>query len=95
MSNSDDKIKNSKRRHRDDIAVDKQVRIAKQNNLDVEQPHKYSKRHVMNCGNPGCSLCANPRKIFNQPTIQEKKIFQDIDNIRDKKNNGFGYNEEN
>ena len=95
MSNDQDKFKNSKRRHADETAVKRQTKIAKDNGIPFKEPHKFAKHHATNCGNPHCVLCANPRKVFNQPTIQEKKLFQDIDNIRDKKNNGFGYNEEN
>jgi hypothetical protein len=30
----------------------------------------------MDCGQPGCLLCGNPRKAFEQKTIQELKFEQ-------------------
>jgi hypothetical protein len=33
----------------------------------------------MNCGNPNCVMCANPRKVFKEKTIQEKRLEQNID----------------
>jgi hypothetical protein len=31
----------------------------------------------MDCGNPKCMLCASPRKLFKELTIQEKRFYQD------------------
>jgi len=31
----------------------------------------------LNCGNPKCIMCANPRKTFEELTIQEQRMFQD------------------
>lgn len=76
MSNELDKVKNSSRRHRDDTAVKRQVKIAKEFNIPVDEPHKLVKHHVMNCGNPKCILCANPRKVLKEKTIQEKSFEQ-------------------
>jgi hypothetical protein len=93
MSNSNDKFKNSRRRQKDENAVHKQVKIAKSkagpDGKDVKQPHRLAKKHAMDCGNPKCVLCGNPRKIFKQLTQQEKSLFQDLDNITDKKSNGL------
>jgi len=97
MSNQDDKLKNSKRRYKDEVAIKKQVAIAKQYSVEKEvydQPHRFSKHHVLNCGNPNCYMCANPRKIFKQPTIQEQKLFQDMELISDKKSNGIKNNDQ-
>jgi hypothetical protein len=30
----------------------------------------------MNCGNPNCHMCGNPRKIWKEKTIQEKRFEQ-------------------
>ena len=86
MSNEHTKIKVSKRRLKDDNAVRKQVKIAKAHGLTnkdkaVKEPHRLVKHHAMDCGNPGCVLCSNPRhnKIYktkNKLTIQERKFFQ-------------------
>jgi F420-0:gamma-glutamyl ligase-like protein len=90
MSNNSDKIKNSIRRFRDETAVKKQQKIAKQFGLNHNyQPHRWVKHHALNCGNPRCLLCKNPRKTFKELTAQERKIFQDIDRINNKHSNGL------
>ena len=78
MSASEDKIKHSKRLLKDQNAVVKQVKIAKAYQVPVEEPHKLAKRHALNCGNPKCIMCANPRKVFKEKTIQEKRFDQDL-----------------
>jgi hypothetical protein len=78
MSASEDKIKHSKRLLKDQNAVVKQVKIAKAYHVPVEEPHKLAKRHALNCGNPKCVMCANPRKVFKEKTIQEKRFDQDL-----------------
>lgn len=94
MSHELDKIKNSKRRHKDETAVQRQVKIAKQHGVPVKQPHRLTKHHAMDCGDPGCVLCGNPRrnKTFKkneQLTNQERKMFQDVDTVTDKHSNGL------
>lgn len=92
MSTQQDKFKNSKRRQKDENAVKKQLKIANSKvgdiTKDIEQPHRMAKRHAMDCGRPECIVCGNPRKIFKEQTYQEKSFYQDLYNIRDKKNNG-------
>jgi len=82
MSTEQDKFDHSRRRLKDDNAVKKQTRIAKGFGLPVDEPHKFVKHHAMNCGNPKCHMCGNPRKVFNEPTQQEKRLFQDLDQVR-------------
>lgn len=82
MSTEQDKFNHSKRLLRDDNAVKKQTRIAKTYGVPVDEPHKFVKHHAMNCGNPKCVMCGNPRKVFNEPTQQEKRLFQDLDHVR-------------
>jgi hypothetical protein len=43
----------------------------------------------MDCGNPQCPLCGNPRRINKQLTAQEKRLFQDVDTPNDKHSNGL------
>lgn len=78
MSNEIDKEKHSERLHKEKVKIAKQVKIAKASGLtDKEiQPHKYAKKHAMDCGNPGCVVCGNPRKIFKEKTIQEQRAEQ-------------------
>lgn len=88
MSNDSDKFKNSKRRFEDENAVKKQVKIAKDYGAPVTEPHRLHKKHAMDCGNPSCYLCGNPRKLFKEKTIQEQRMFQDLETVRDKHSNG-------
>ena len=89
MSNAEDKVKNSRRRLKDENAVNRQVKIAKAYNVPVEEPHKLAKHHALNCGNPKCHMCGNPRRIFKELTAQERRLFQDTDTPNDKHSNGL------
>jgi hypothetical protein len=89
LSTEEDKFKHSKRLLKDENAVKKQVRIAKEHGVPIKDAHKFAKQHVMNCGNPQCVMCANPRKTFNQSTLQERRMFQDIDKEHDRHSNGL------
>lgn len=88
MSTEQDRFKNSKRRLRDESAVKKQTKIAKAYGVPVTEPHKFAKHHAMNCGNPDCVMCGNPRKMFNELTAQEKRLFQDTEATRNRHSNG-------
>ena len=99
MSHDADKLKNSARRFADENAIKKQVRIAKShqtfNQLNVKEPHRLVKHHAMDCGNPHCYLCGNPRKTHKDKlTAQEKRLFQNLDIVRDKHSNGTQNNSE-
>ena len=89
MSKEQYKIKHSKRLQKDENAVKKQTKIAKDFGIPVTEPHKFAKHHAMNCGNPKCVMCANPRKTFKELTQQEKRMFQDVEKITDKHSNGL------
>ena len=92
MSTEEDKFKHSKRLQKDENAVKKQTKIAKQYGSIVEEPHKFAKHHATDCGNPKCVMCGNPRKTFNELTQQEKRLFQDTEKITDKHSNGLPKN---
>lgn len=94
MSNEFAKFKNSQRRHKTDVAIARQVKIAKQHGLGfsdkvIKQPHRHAKHHAMDCGQPGCMMCGNPRKLFKEQTAQEKRMFQDVESTRDRHSNGL------
>jgi len=99
MSNETAKFLNSRRRHKTDVAIARQLRIAKQHGLQfndkvIKQPHRVAKHHTMDCGNPKCFMCGNPRKSHKDKlTAQEKRLFQDIENKRDRHSNGLDINE--
>lgn len=80
MSTEEDKFKHSKRLHKDEVAIKKQLKIAKEHKITeynpaIKEPHRYHKHHAMDCGNPGCYLCGNARQ-HHGPTVQEKKFLQ-------------------
>jgi len=76
MSTEYDKFKHSKRIHADETAIKKQMKIAKSHGIEVKEPHKLAKHHATNCGQPNCVMCGNPRKVFKEETIQEKRFKQ-------------------
>ena len=76
MSKEEDRIKHSKRLHKEECAVAKQVKIAKSHGMDVKEAHKFAKHHAMDCGNPECALCGNPRHIHKETTKQEQSFKQ-------------------
>ena len=95
MSKEEDKFKKSKRLQKDENAVARQVKIAKAHGLTnkdkaIKEPHRLAKHHVMDCGNPQCPLCGNPRRTHKDTlTAQEKRLFQDVDKTTDRHSNGI------
>jgi hypothetical protein len=89
MGDDTTKFKNSKRRLNDDNAIAKQVKIAKSAGSDISQPHKFAKHHAMDCGNPKCMLCGNPRKVWKELTLQEKRQHQNMEIARLRHSNGI------
>lgn len=93
MSNTIQRIKNATRRFRDTIAIQRQLSIAKAKGLfghkRTKESHRLAKHHVTDCGNPACFVCGNPRKTHKDKlTVQEKRLYQDVDTVRDVKSNG-------
>lgn len=98
MSTEADKIKHSKRQLQKQNHVNRQMSIRKAHSLSDygtanvsihESPHRYHKVSSMTCGDSNCVMCGNPRKFFNEPTQQEKRLFQDLDSVRDRHSNGL------
>lgn len=76
MSNEETKFKRSRRIHAKKVAVKRQERIARSHGIVEKQPHRYLKHHALNCHTPQCIMCGNPRKIWKEETIQEKRFKQ-------------------
>jgi hypothetical protein len=93
MANEFAKFKNSSRGHKTEVAIARQVKIAKAHGAStkvLKQPHRLAKHRAMDCGNPKCYLCGNPRKTHKDKlTQQEKRLFQDLDNTTDRHSNGL------
>ncbi len=88
MSKDEDKIKHSKRLLKDNNAIAKQVKIAKEHGIPVTDEHRFNKHHAMDCGNPQCLLCSSA-KILGEPTIKQKRFDQNIEEPRDRRSNGL------
>ena len=70
------KFKHSKRILQKENHIKKQMKIAGAHGFVVEEPHTLAKKHTMNCGDPKCHMCGNPRKMFKEKTIKEKSFDQ-------------------
>jgi hypothetical protein len=93
MSTEQDKFKNSRRRLKDENAVKKQTKIAREFGVPVKEPHKFAKHHALDCGNPKCLICSR-EKVFGEPTVQQKRFDQNLEDTRDKRSNGLTNQEE-
>ena len=79
MSDDISKLRKSRRLARTNAAIKRQQRIAKAagvHKLHADQPHRYAKMHSMDCGQPRCTICGNPRTIWHQKTLQEEKFLE-------------------
>lgn len=76
MSNEEMKFKHSRRIFSKQVAVKRQEKIAKSHGIVEKQPHRFFKHHALNCHTPQCIMCGNPRKIWKEETIQEKRFKQ-------------------
>jgi hypothetical protein len=89
MSTEQDRFKNSRRRLKDDAAIAKQRKIAQAHGFPTGPEHRLAKVHATTCGDSNCVMCGNPRKFFGEPTVQEKRMFQDVDATSDRHSNGL------
>lgn len=78
MSDQETKERRSKRLLKDENVIKKQMKIAKAHGMQVDEyeGHRYAKHHAMDCGNPTCIMCSNPRKMFKERTVQEESFDQ-------------------
>jgi hypothetical protein len=93
MSTEEDKFKHSKRLLKDENAINKQLKLAKEFGVPVKEPHKFAKQHALDCGNPQCLLCSS-EKVLGKKTIKERRFEQDVDTRTDRRSNGVEPNEE-
>jgi len=77
MSTEADKLKHSRRLLKDDNAINKQLKIAKAVGHEkyIREPHRLSKHHALDCGNPKCLLC-HSEKVFGIKNIKEQRFDQ-------------------
>lgn len=88
MSTEEDKFKHSKRLLKDDNAIKKQTKIAREFGVPIKEPHRLAKHHALDCGNPKCLLC-HGEKVFGKKTIKERRFEQDMDTTSDRRSNGL------
>jgi hypothetical protein len=79
MTHDSDREKHSERLARTKRAIVRQQRIARSHGAPDGEGHRFDKMHAMNCGNPKCFLCSNPRRTFKELTIQERRFYQDTE----------------
>lgn len=84
MSDEITREKHSKRLHDDETHIKKRHKLMKAKSAYLwpehiadKQPHRLHKVSGMNCGNPNCVMCGNPRKMFKELTVQEQRLYQD------------------
>jgi hypothetical protein len=99
MSNEESKLVHGRRIQQKNRHIARQVRIRQAHkfpaiNTGVDSPHRYHKTSGVTCGDSHCAMCGNPRKFFNEPTVQEKRHMQDVDARRDRHSNGTVPNDE-
>jgi hypothetical protein len=80
MSNQDHKDKRSERLHKEEVAIKKQQKIALQHGVDRKEveteSHRFAKHHAMDCGNPDCAMCGNPRHVHKKSETKQEKSFE-------------------
>lgn len=81
MSKEEDKIKHGTRIQRAWKSIKRQLKIAQAHGKPIEEPHRLAKHHAMDCGQPHCVLCGNPRnskatKGKDKLTTQERRNNQ-------------------
>jgi hypothetical protein len=93
MSNEENKLAHGRRIQQKNRHIARQVRIRQVHkfpaiNTKADSPHRYHKTSGVTCGDSRCAMCGNPRKFFNEPTVQEKRFAQEVDTARDRRSNG-------
>lgn len=62
----------AERRSKTSNFIAKQLKIAKAFGIKII-PGKLKKKHALDCGNPRCMVCGNPRKRWKIIPHKEKK----------------------
>jgi len=87
MSDEREKIKHGERLHQKETKIQRQLQLAKNYGYHklssamsklpfMLQPHRHHKTKILNCGDPKCAMCGNPRKFFSEETVQERRHKQ-------------------
>jgi hypothetical protein len=76
MSSQEQRIRHSKRRANTQTHIKKQVKIARNAGLKVEEEHRFAKHHALDCGVPHCPLCDYNHTPKRLKTLQELKFIE-------------------
>lgn len=78
MANQSQRDKHSERIFQKETKLERKIRLAKEYHHEhaLKNPHRYHKASLFNCGNAKCVMCMNPRKAFDEKTMQEKRFEQ-------------------
>jgi len=82
MSDENTKVKRSSRKHDTWRVILKRKKLVKSYGIPTDYTncgHKLAKRNGINCGDPKCLMCMNPRRSYKEKTIQEKSFEQTVD----------------
>lgn len=71
-------MKRAERRAKTERFIKRQLRLAKRFGLKLV-PGKFKKKHALDCGNPKCLICGNPRKLWKQIPIKEQITKEDTE----------------
>lgn len=81
MSDEATKVKRSSRKHDTWRVILKRKKLVKSYGIPTDYTncgHKLAKTNGINCGDPKCIMCANPRKMFKERTLKEKAFDEEI-----------------
>ena len=76
MADQSQRNKHEERIRQKQNHISKQMKIRKAHRFPDDEPHRYHKMSGVSCGDPNCHMCGNPRKFFDEETIQEKRFKQ-------------------
>jgi len=78
VANQSQRDKHGERIQQKENKLNRKIKLAKEYNHEhaLKNPHKYHKASLFNCVNPNCVMCMNPRKAFDEKTMQERKFEQ-------------------
>lgn len=67
----------AERIHQKENYVKRQIEIAKAFKCPLPVSRKHTQTSALTCGNPDCHMCGNPRKVWKELTVQEKRMYQE------------------
>lgn len=71
-------MKRAERRAKTKRFIKRQLKIAKRFGLKLT-PGKFKKKHALDCGNPKCLICGNPRKLWKRIPTKEQIMKEDME----------------